>query len=147
MKKQDGFTLIELMIVIAIIAIIAAIAIPNLLEARKSANESAAISTLRTLVTTQQLFRDSDRDGNGLADFATVLNALSGNGQLIDDTLANGTKQGYIFNMTGNGLTWSCTATPVSPKTGTRRFFADDSGVIRFSATAIPDGNSPAIGG
>jgi prepilin-type N-terminal cleavage/methylation domain-containing protein len=150
MRKQSGFTLIELMIVIAIIAIIAAIAIPNLLEARKSANESAAISSLRTLVTTQQLFRDSDRDGDGLADFAQNFTALaaSANGSLIDSTLASGTKQGYSFAMsvpTGN-LSWSCVATPVSNKTGTRRFFADESGVIRFSTGTASETSTP-LGG
>jgi prepilin-type N-terminal cleavage/methylation domain-containing protein len=69
-KKNEGFTLIELMIVIAIIAIIAAIAIPNLLSARLSANESNAISTLRNLVTSQAQFQsasnvDEDQDGTG----------------------------------------------------------------------------------
>jgi len=149
MRKQSGFTLIELMIVIAIIAIIAAIAIPNLLEARKSANESAAISSLRTLVTTQQLFRDSDRDGDGLADFAESLTALQNNGNLIDSTLASGNKQGYTFAMTAgaSNLSWSCTAIPVSNKTGTRRFFADESGVIRFSVSATPSASSSPLGG
>ena len=69
-KRNEGFTLIELMIVIAIIAIIAAIAIPNLLSARLSANESNAISTLRNMVTSQAQFQsasniDDDQDGTG----------------------------------------------------------------------------------
>ena len=149
MKKQQGFTLIELMIVIAIIAIIAAIAIPNLLEARKGANESAAISSLRTLVTVQALYRDTDKNGDGEADFAGSLNDLFANGQLIDGVLSTGTKQGYTFTMASadSGFSWTAVGVPINDKTGTRRFFVDESGVMRFTTTGSPTVAAKPIGG
>ena len=138
--KQKGFTLIELMIVIAIIAIIAAIAIPNLIEARKGANESSAIATMRTLVTCQTLYRESDKDGNGTADYSTSLIGMSQAG-LIDEVLAGGEKQGYTFILlpsANSRYTWTSSAGPSDSNTGRRYFFVDESGVIRFSPFDYP---------
>jgi prepilin-type N-terminal cleavage/methylation domain-containing protein len=132
--RQRGFTLIELMIVIAIIAVIAAIAIPNLIEARKGANESSAISSLRTLVTVQSLFRDKDKDEDGAANYAISLEALEDAG-LIDSVLSSGQKQGYFFQMNTDSsrFAWSATAKPAAEDlSGNRYFFVDESGVIRF---------------
>src|SRR5207302_9904369 len=91
MKKNSGFTLIELMIVIAIIAIIAAIAIPNLIEARKGSNEAAAIGAMRTLVTAQSLYREGDKDKDGILNYSSTVGSL-GTYNLVDNTLASGTK-------------------------------------------------------
>src|SRR5687768_18051459 len=83
------------MIVIAIIAIIAAIAIPNLIEARKHGNEAAAIGALKTINTSQTLFREGDKENDGTLDYGST-NELS-NTTLIDAVLGSGSKQGYEF--------------------------------------------------
>jgi type IV pilus assembly protein PilA len=147
-KNEKGFTLIELMIVIAIIAIIAAIAIPNLIEARKGSNEAAAIGALRTLTTAQALFREGDKDKDTTLDYATSLTELEST-KLIDGVLGKGQKQGYNFVVAGaDQFTWSCTAGPASPgKSGDRYFFVDESGVIRFSTTTTAGTGDQAIGG
>ena len=150
-SDQRGFTLIELMIVIAIIAIIASIAIPNLIEARKGSNEAAAIGALRTIVTAESLFRSGDKDRNGVLDYGN-LHAL-GEFNLIDSTLGGGTKQGYVFVAnpaagSSSQFQWSATASPVvSGKSGDRQFFVDESGVIRFATTGAASSASPPVGG
>ncbi len=134
-----GFTLVELMIVIAIISVLVSIAVPNLLEARIRANETAAVGALRTLITAQTLFREADKDLDGINDYATNLTELGPNtGRYIDEVLASGTKQGYFFQILpgAGGYTWSATADPQLPgKSGSRYFFVDETGVIRFSTS------------
>ncbi len=145
--RRSGFTLIELMIVIAIIAISAAIALPNLLESRKSANESAAIAALRTIVTAQAIFRDRDRDGDVQLDYAQNVGE-HGSYELIDEVLAAGEKQGYTFDLhDASSFVWHCHASPTDPgKSGDRYFFVDQSGVIRWNAAAMAEVTDPPLG-
>jgi type II secretory pathway pseudopilin PulG len=126
------------MIVIAIIAIIAAIAIPNLIEARKGANESAAIGALRTIHAAQQIFRENDKDGNGTLDYATGMVQLQTAG-LVDSILATGTKQGYFFEVVRfNAFEWGCLAAPLIPgKSGDRYFSVVEDGVIIYGSTTV----------
>ncbi len=139
MKRDHGFTLIELMIVVAIIAIIAAIAIPSLLNARKAGNEASAISSLRTLTTVNEQYRTRFSEyGPELTDIQAA--------DYIDSVLGGGTKSGYTFTYTGSTNTWAVSAAPVTlATTGDRSFFVDQTGVIRGLAGAGAGSGSPPI--
>ena len=130
MRREEGFTLIELMIVVAIIAIIAAIAIPSLLNARKAGNEASAISSLRTLTTVNEQYRTRFQN------YSDDLDGLTTAGYIA----------GYTFDYSKNGSTWSCKADPVSEgNDGDRHFFVDQSGIIRFSAASEANATSSPI--
>ncbi len=138
-NKQKGFSLIELLIVVAIILIIAAIAIPNLLRSKMAANEASAVGSLRTLNTSSVSF--STTYGNyppALGDLGPSTSPTSTAADLIDSTLASGVKSGYSFTYTSSSTyqQYSITASPVTAGvTGQRYFFTDQSGVIRYNLT------------
>lgn len=139
---KRGFTLVEIMIVVAIIALLAAIAIPNLLRARHNANEAAAISALKTISTACESYRAAQTPTNYPTGLVTLGNAVP---PYIDNTLRDATavgssRQGYYFTYTRvTNNEYTCLSTPASSGvTGTRIFFVDESGVIRLNNAAGP---------
>jgi type IV pilus assembly protein PilA len=142
MRHRNGFSLIELLLVVAVILIISAIAIPNFLRSRERANEASAVASLR-VITTAALTYSLTYPDLGYPVSMTSLGganpctASSTQACLLDDVLALGAKSGYSFVFTGDGVipsvTYAITGTPqVVGSSGQRMFCTDQTGVIHF---------------
>jgi type IV pilus assembly protein PilA len=145
MRKQRGFSLIELLIVVAIILIIAAIAIPNLMRAKMGANEASAVGSIRAINTAEITYSSA----YPTAGFAATLANLGGatpctpsstTACLIDSGLASGNKSGYNFTAVGTGgppaTSYFATAVPVTQnQTGIRSFCSFEDATIRVDPT------------
>ena len=161
-RKERGFSLIELLIVVVIILVIAAVAIPNLLRSRISANEASAIASLRTIITSEIVYSSTYTVG-----FAADLPSLSDGGTpgncvppavpsarsacLLDASVASGTKSGYVFTYTPTGSggmnnSFTLNADPISAGiSGQRHFYTDDTDVLRMNLTAVASASDPAL--
>jgi type IV pilus assembly protein PilA len=161
-RKQQGFSLIELLIVVAIILVIAAVAIPNLLRSRMSANEASAVASMRTIVTSEILYTETytvgfSADLPSLADGGAPANCIpptvpvASSACLIDSIIAGGSKNGYLFTYvpTGNGGVngfYTLNADPITPgATGQRHFYTDGTHVLRVNNTAVASPTDPAL--
>ena len=163
MKKQKGFSLIELLIVVAIILIIAAIAIPNLLRSKMAANEASAVGSMRSINTAMVTYASSYPDSGYAAALANLggtsaqclpgVVATTANACLIDSVLTLGAKSGYTFLAAGgtpvNGVNQTFTSSAVPNTIGTtgqRGFGSSQSGVIYYTLTGvIPPAGSSAL--
>lgn len=153
---QSGFSLIELLVAVAIILVIAAIALPHLLGARQSANQASAVASIKAVQAAESIYQNtypaigyssslSNLGNNG----STCETTSSTNACLIDAVLASGIKDGYIFDLVGDGKTpdagYTITATPESSAAGGCTLSSDQSGNIH-NASPKPTGGFSAGG-
>jgi type IV pilus assembly protein PilA len=146
-SSSTGFSLIELLIVVAVILVIAAIAIPNFVRSKMAANEASSVQNLRNITTAEYLYSSTYSIGFS-ADLPSLGGSTatvdSGHAELIDQVLASGQKSGYSFGYSagapdaqGRVTTYAVNASPLVPGgTGQRYFYTDQTGVIRSNGSA-----------
>jgi prepilin-type N-terminal cleavage/methylation domain-containing protein len=137
MKKNSGFSLLELLIVVAIILIIATIAIPSLLRSRQAAQESSAVSNIRTVNTAEVTYLSSN--GGNYGSIPELITA-----GLLDNRFASSVS-GYVFAVTASGSDYTANATPTSANAGRYAYYSLPDAVVRYSTATTgcggPGGN------
>ncbi len=146
MKRNKGFTIVEIMIVLAIVMLLATLVISSVLRARHNANEIAAIASCKTIVTACQNFYANTLPHAYPGSLSDLI-APQSDPPYIDSVLAGGTKQGYRFTYALiNGESFTLNADPsVSGKTGTRHFFVDETGIVKANSTGQAGSGDPSV--